>query len=87
MINDVYSVLVEKTKAIKGSMVENDKFCVSVHYRCVEEKTWAVLVEEVKSVLKYFLKLHLTQDMRVGTHLINQSIYFLLASSFFSQIN
>ncbi|KMZ57167.1 putative trehalose-phosphate phosphatase [Zostera marina] len=64
MINNVYSVLVEKTKAIKGSMVENNKFCLSVHYRCVDEKAWAVLAEEVKSVLKDFPKLHLTQGRK-----------------------
>lgn len=25
-------------KTIPGAKVENNKFCVSVHYRCVEEK-------------------------------------------------
>lgn len=38
MINEVYKSLQQKTKAIKGSLVENNKLYVSVHYRCVDEK-------------------------------------------------
>lgn len=34
----VYQVLVEKTKSTPGAMVENNKFCASVHFRCVDEK-------------------------------------------------
>ena len=34
----VYQQLVEKTKSTPGARVENNKFCVSVHFRCVEEK-------------------------------------------------
>ncbi|KAG6492236.1 hypothetical protein ZIOFF_047187 [Zingiber officinale] len=30
--------LMEKAKPIPGAKVENNKFCVSVHFRCVEEK-------------------------------------------------
>ena len=33
----VYKSLVESTKAIEGAKVENNKFCVSVHYRNVDE--------------------------------------------------
>jgi len=36
----VYKLLVEKTKSTPGAKVENNKFCVSVHYRCVEEKVF-----------------------------------------------
>ncbi|KAJ0981218.1 hypothetical protein J5N97_009473 [Dioscorea zingiberensis] len=38
MIDEIYKVLLEKTKSISGAKVENNKFCVSVHYRCVDEK-------------------------------------------------
>lgn len=31
-------ILVEKTKSISGARVENNKFCLSVHFRCVDEK-------------------------------------------------
>lgn len=34
----VYNVLLERTKCIPGAKVEDNKFCISVHFRCVEEK-------------------------------------------------
>lgn len=34
----VYNILVEKTKAIPRAKVENNKFCLSVHFRSVDEK-------------------------------------------------
>lgn len=34
----VFKQLVEKTKSTPGAKVENNKFCVSVHFRCVDEK-------------------------------------------------
>jgi trehalose-6-phosphatase len=33
-----YRALVEKTKATPGAQVENNKFCLSVHFRRVDEK-------------------------------------------------
>lgn len=33
----IFRILVEITKDIQGAKVENHKFCVSVHYRNVEE--------------------------------------------------
>lgn len=39
----VYKVLVEKTKKIPGAKVENNKFCLSVHFRCVEEKVLIII--------------------------------------------
>lgn len=40
MLKQVLRSLVELTKDIKGAKVENNKFCVSVHYRNVDEKVW-----------------------------------------------
>lgn len=34
----VFKTLLETTKSTPGAKVENNKFCVSVHFRCVEEK-------------------------------------------------
>ena len=34
----VYKRLLEKTKSIMGAKVEHNKFCLSVHFRCVDEK-------------------------------------------------
>ncbi|OMO94285.1 Trehalose-phosphatase [Corchorus olitorius] len=65
MIDEVYKALVEKTKSIPGAKVENNKFCVSVHFRCVDEKSWAVLAEQVRSVLNEYPKLKLTQGRKV----------------------
>nr|CAB3480893.1 unnamed protein product [Digitaria exilis] len=66
MIEQVHDSLVEMTKAIPGAKVENNKFCVSVHFRCVDEKVrWSELAEMVKSVLKEYPKLKLTQGRMV----------------------
>lgn len=37
VIQQVYEHLVEKTKDIEGVKVENNEFCASVHFRCVDE--------------------------------------------------
>ncbi|GLT33766.1 hypothetical protein SLA2020_083290 [Shorea laevis] len=65
MIDEVYKRLVEKTKSTPGAKVENNKFCLSVHFRCVEEKKWNELAKQVKSVVKEFPKLRLTQGRKV----------------------
>ncbi|KAL5230166.1 hypothetical protein ABZP36_028942 [Zizania latifolia] len=65
MIEQVHDSLIEKTKCIPGSKVENNKFCVSVHFRCVDEKSWSTLAEIVKGELKEYPKLKLTQGRKV----------------------
>ncbi|XP_065874614.1 probable trehalose-phosphate phosphatase J [Euphorbia lathyris] len=65
MIDEVYKELVEKTKSTPGAKVENNKFCVSVHFRCVDEKKWSELAQVVRSVLKDYPKLRLTQGRKV----------------------
>ncbi|WVZ93047.1 hypothetical protein U9M48_039063 [Paspalum notatum var. saurae] len=65
MIEQVHQSLIEKTKCIPGAKVENNKFCVSVHFRCVDEKSWGTLAEIVKSVLADYPKLKLTQGRMV----------------------
>ncbi|MBA0823966.1 hypothetical protein Goarm_020658 [Gossypium armourianum] len=65
MIDEVYKALVEKTKSIEGAKVENNKFCVSVHFRRVDEKSWGALAEQVRSVLNQYPKLKLTQGRKV----------------------
>ncbi|KAJ4954032.1 hypothetical protein NE237_030864 [Protea cynaroides] len=65
MINEVNKTLVEKTKSIPGVNVENNKFCVSVHFRRVDEKKWSALAEMVWSVLKDYPKLRLSQGRKV----------------------
>ncbi|XP_039053409.1 probable trehalose-phosphate phosphatase J isoform X2 [Hibiscus syriacus] len=65
MIDEVHKQLVETTKSTPGAKVENNKFCLSVHFRCVEEKKWSELAQKVKSVLKDYPKLRLTQGRKV----------------------
>ncbi|CAJ2644365.1 unnamed protein product [Trifolium pratense] len=65
MIDEVYKILLEKTKSVSGAKVENNKFCLSVHFRCVDEKSWAPLAEKVRLVLNEYPKLKLTQGRKV----------------------
>lgn len=55
----VYKALVEKTKFIQGSRVENNTFTLSVHYRCVEQKvirkTLHLVVSFIVDNKSYFL--------------------------------
>ncbi|XP_073117414.1 probable trehalose-phosphate phosphatase 6 [Elaeis guineensis] len=65
MIDEVYEALVKKTESTPGAKVENNKFCVSVHFRCVDEKKWSILAEQVRLVLKDYPRLRLTQGRKV----------------------
>ncbi|GAB2226064.1 hypothetical protein Drorol1_Dr00021850 [Drosera rotundifolia] len=65
MIDEVYKVLQEKTRSILGAYVENNKFCVSVHFRHVDEKKWSDLANVVRLVLKEYPKLQLNQGRKV----------------------
>lgn len=65
MIQAAYKALSERTKSTAGVKVEDNKFCVSVHFRCVDEKSWSLLFEQVRSVLKEYPKLWLTQGRKV----------------------
>ncbi|XP_019095434.1 PREDICTED: probable trehalose-phosphate phosphatase C [Camelina sativa] len=65
MIDEVVNVLKEKTKCISGATVENNKFCLSVHFRRVDEKGWAALAEQVRLVLIDYPKLRLTHGKKV----------------------
>lgn len=65
LINKVTTALLESTKAIKGSKVENNKYCVSVHFRRVKEELWEALAERVGNVMKDFPTLSLTHGRKV----------------------
>ncbi|KAK3147073.1 hypothetical protein QOZ80_3BG0277730 [Eleusine coracana subsp. coracana] len=65
MIEEVRGLLEAKVPAIPGAKVEDNKFCLSVHFRCVDEKRWGALAEQVRSVLKDYPKLRLTQGRKV----------------------
>uniref|UniRef100_M4ESU9 Trehalose 6-phosphate phosphatase n=1 Tax=Brassica campestris TaxID=3711 RepID=M4ESU9_BRACM len=65
MIDEVFKQLVEKTKSTPGAKVENNKFCLSVHFRCVDEKKWSDLALKVRSVVKNYPTLKLSQGRKV----------------------
>ncbi|KAL8226940.1 hypothetical protein R6Q57_016772 [Mikania cordata] len=65
MIDEVFRTLVEVTKNIPGAKVENHKFCTSVHYRNVDEKSWRVVAQHVHDVLKNYPRLRLTHGRKV----------------------
>ncbi|KVH90168.1 probable trehalose-phosphate phosphatase F [Cynara cardunculus var. scolymus] len=65
MIDKVFKTLVEVTKAITGTKVENHKFCTSVHYRNVDEKSWLAVAQCVHDVLKDYPRLRLTHGRKV----------------------
>ncbi|KAG7592601.1 Trehalose-phosphatase [Arabidopsis thaliana x Arabidopsis arenosa] len=65
MIDEVVNVLKEKTKSIPGATVEHNKFCLTVHFRRVDETGWAALAEQVRLVLIDYPKLRLTHGKKV----------------------
>ncbi|TKY55421.1 trehalose-phosphate phosphatase G [Spatholobus suberectus] len=65
MIDEVFRTLVEITKDIEGAKVENHKFCVSVHYRNVEENNWTTIGQRVHDVLKNYPRLRSTHGRKV----------------------
>ncbi|XP_076927411.1 trehalose-phosphate phosphatase A-like [Bidens hawaiensis] len=65
MINEVFVALVEITKNIEGAKVEDNKFCVSVHYRNVDEKNWKIVAQYVQDTLKHYPRLRLTHGRMV----------------------
>uniref|UniRef100_A0A1J3IFY3 Trehalose 6-phosphate phosphatase n=1 Tax=Noccaea caerulescens TaxID=107243 RepID=A0A1J3IFY3_NOCCA len=65
MIDMVICSLEESTKDIKGVKVEDNKFCVSVHYRNVEDKNWALVAQCVDDVIRTYPNLRLTHGRKV----------------------
>ncbi|KAH0850730.1 hypothetical protein HID58_095290 [Brassica napus] len=71
MIDEAFKQLVEKTKSTPGAKVENNKFCcLSVHFRCVDEKVKNNIKMErtgfkVRSVVKNYPTLKLSQGRKV----------------------
>ncbi|CAL9093016.1 unnamed protein product, partial [Musa textilis] len=65
MINEVFDSLIDITKDIVGAKVENNKFCVSVHYRNVDEKMWEEVGKRVFGFMKDFPRLRVTHGRKV----------------------
>ncbi|XP_027903513.1 trehalose-phosphate phosphatase A-like [Vigna unguiculata] len=65
MIDEVLRLLKECTKDVEGATVENNKFCVSVHYRNVDEESWPIVGQRVYDILKQYPRLRLTHGRMV----------------------
>ncbi|KAL6896723.1 hypothetical protein ACP4OV_007295 [Aristida adscensionis] len=65
MIDEVLRLLVEKIRGINGAKVENNKFCVSVHYRNVIDKDWPLVAQRTNEVLKAYPRLRLSHGRKV----------------------
>ncbi|XP_021748386.1 probable trehalose-phosphate phosphatase C isoform X1 [Chenopodium quinoa] len=64
-INQIQMSLKEKTAAIDGVNIEDNKFCMSVHFRNVSDEDLGSLEEEVKSVLEEHPHFRLTRGKKV----------------------
>ncbi|KAF0908019.1 hypothetical protein E2562_022879 [Oryza meyeriana var. granulata] len=65
VIEEVYHALTVKMASIRGALVENNKFCLSVHYRCVDEAEWGALDAGVRAVIEGYPDLRLTKGRKV----------------------
>ncbi|KAM3704492.1 hypothetical protein ACJW31_03G008200 [Castanea mollissima] len=64
-IQTIKVMLQEITRGIKGAMVEDNKFCLSVHFRCVNEDNVGVLKEKVKSAMKCYKDFRISEGKEV----------------------
>jgi trehalose 6-phosphate phosphatase len=65
MISEVYKKLGESVKDINGARMEDNKFCVSVHYRNVAEDDYKKVFQCVTAVLEDYPCLRLTHGRKV----------------------
>ncbi|KAE8681437.1 putative trehalose-phosphate phosphatase 1 [Hibiscus syriacus] len=65
MIDEVFNSLVNNIEEIQGAKVENKKFCVSVHYRNVDEKDWKTVAQRVHDIIRSYPRLRLTHGRMV----------------------
>ncbi|KAI3749088.1 hypothetical protein L6452_12658 [Arctium lappa] len=65
-IQKMLSEMRERTKNIQGVVIEDNRFCLSVHYRHVkDEEDYERLEEEVESMLVSYPEFHMTRGKKV----------------------
>ncbi|XAR52237.1 Trehalose-phosphatase, partial [Bertholletia excelsa] len=64
-IRKMLNELKKKTREIEGVKIEDNSYCLSVHYRHVQKKDYGVLQEKVKSVLGNYQRFHMTKGKMV----------------------
>ncbi|KAM0832270.1 hypothetical protein ACQ4PT_065009 [Festuca glaucescens] len=65
-ITEATHLLENAVSTISGASVENNVYCVSVHYRNVEAKDWGLVEEQVKKVSEGFPQLRQTRGKMVS---------------------
>lgn len=65
LMDEVCSLLKERSKKYHGARVDHNKYCATLHFRCVNEQDWLALAEEVHAILKEYPELTLTQGRKV----------------------
>ncbi|KAH9320581.1 hypothetical protein KI387_015220, partial [Taxus chinensis] len=65
LMDEVCKVLKERARYYTGARVEHNKYCITVHFRCVKEEIWGGLAEEIRSVLYAYPSLSMTQGRKV----------------------
>ncbi|XP_070681616.1 probable trehalose-phosphate phosphatase 4 isoform X4 [Malus domestica] len=64
-IQEIRTLLEEITRKIEGARVEDNRFCLSVHFRKVQDEDYDILEAKVKSVLENYPEFHLTFGKKV----------------------
>ncbi|XP_057995352.1 probable trehalose-phosphate phosphatase 2 isoform X4 [Hevea brasiliensis] len=64
-IQKMRTALKEKVMKIQGARVEDNRFCISVHFRQVREEDYEILEKKVKSVLEHYPEFHLSWGKKV----------------------
>ncbi|XP_038906683.1 trehalose-phosphate phosphatase B-like isoform X2 [Benincasa hispida] len=64
-IQQIRQILEEETRKIEGAMVEDNRFCVSVHFRHVHERDLEKLEKKVQSIIGKNPDFHITQGKKV----------------------
>ncbi|CAI7733083.1 unnamed protein product [Closterium sp. NIES-54] len=65
LMDQVYEELVRVTAGVVGSLVENNKFAVTVHFRRVAEECWEHLAGLVEQVVQQHPRLRLSHGRKV----------------------
>ncbi|GAV66219.1 Trehalose_PPase domain-containing protein [Cephalotus follicularis] len=64
-IQEIFTALEEKIRKIEGARVEDNRFCISVHFRQVREEDYGILEEKVKSVVEKYSGFRLSEGKKV----------------------
>ncbi|KAK6250712.1 hypothetical protein QUC31_008274 [Theobroma cacao] len=64
-IQEISVVLVDKIRGIQGARIEDNRFCISVHYRQVPPEDHEILKEKVKSLVENRPEFRLTEGKMV----------------------